>query len=274
MPELPECETIVRTIRPAVWGCSVLDLVVAPGATPEVSLDQIKGQVIRTVERQAKYIVFKLDTGYLVSHMRMTGQWFFAPPNVTIPGDNKYFRWGLSLAGPDGKFCGHLWFQDVRKFGTLVWTEDLHNYKPIAKLGPDGLSLRQPKKVYSVISAAKKSKRPIKNMLLDQKVVGGNGNIYSSECLFAAMVDPRSPARDLDSESIIDICENLYNIFQDAIDLGGTTLSDHQGGMYQHVLQVYGREKEPCFVCSTPIVKITQAGRSTYFCPKCQGGEE
>jgi formamidopyrimidine-DNA glycosylase len=274
LPELPEVESVVRKVRPHVWGCKITSLIVADGISPETSQEQVQGQTIRHISRIGKYIVFKLDSGYLVSHLRMTGQWHFAAKNYPAPTTDKYFRWAFSLTDHDGEFCGYLWFKDVRKFGTLVWTESLYNYPPLAKLGPDGLDLGEPKRLFSIIHAASKSRRPIKNFLLDQRVISGCGNIYAAEALFAAKINPQTPTRDLSREQVVHLCTELYSIFQESIDLGGSSISDHADGQYQDVLQVYGRAQSPCYTCGTVIKRITQAGRSTFFCPSCQGEEE
>jgi formamidopyrimidine-DNA glycosylase len=274
LPELPECETIVRKIRPHIWGCEIVNFIVAEGSTPEATPAQIQGQTIRHVSRIGKYIVFKLDHGYLVSHLRMTGQWFTSSKEYPAPTANKHFRWAFALKDHDGEFSGYLWFKDVRKFGTLVWTESLYDYTPVSKLGPDGLSLGEPKRLFSILQTAKKTRRPVKNFLLDQKVIAGCGNIYCVEALFASRISPRTSTRELTTEQLVGLCTNLYDIFQNSIDLGGSSVSDHTGGQYQDSHQVYGRQGKPCYVCGTKITKITQAGRSTFFCPSCQGEEE
>ena len=274
MPELPECETVVRKIRPHVWGSEISNFITAEGATPAATAAEIEGHTIRHVARVGKYIIFKLNRGYLVSHLRMTGQWFFSSKDLPAPNTDKHFRWAFVLKGLDGEFSGYLWFKDVRKFGTLVWTETLYNYLPISKLGPDGLALGEPKALFSILRTAQKSKRPIKNFLLDQKVIAGCGNIYACEALFASRISPTTPTRDLTTEQLSGLCYNLYEIFKHSIDLGGSSISDHTGGYYQDHHQVYGRDKKPCFTCGTKITRITLAGRSTFFCPNCQGEEE
>lgn len=276
MPELPEVENVVRSIRPLVWGCEIIGFMQSTDSKVKTNVthEQVKGCRINHVGRVGKYIVFNLDRGYIVSHLRMTGQWYFTDKDKPAPNAEKYFRWGFTVRDLSGKFAGHLWFRDPRKFGTLEWTDSLFEYKPFTRLGPDGLQLSDPKVVYKVVAAAKVSRRPIKNMLLDQKVIAGVGNIYASEALFEARVDPFSPAENLEARKVERICAALFNIFTRSIDMGGSSISDYTGGSYHEVLCVYGRENEDCYECNTKIVKGTQAGRSTFFCPKCQGVEE
>lgn len=274
MPELPECETVVRSIRPHIWGCKIIRFIAAEGHELDIDGDRLQEQNIRHVGRIGKYIIFKLDDGYLVSHLRMTGQWRFVNKKYPAPTADKHFRWAFTIRGHDGNFVGHLWFKDVRKFGTMVWVDSLAEFEPFSRLGVDGLELDDPKEVFKICQVAKKTRRPVKNFLLDQAVIAGCGNIYASEALFKSKINPKVSTRDLESDVITTLCSNLHEIFQKSVDLGGSSVSDYTGGQYQDVLQVYGRKKEPCFECSTPIEKITQAGRSTFFCPTCQGEEE
>ena len=275
MPELPECETVVRGIRPHVWGCEIIGFMVSNDSKPpEVTAEQVQGQTITHVSRIGKYIVFKLDTGYLVSHLRMTGQWHFTPSDRPGPNSNKYFRWGFTIRGHDGEFSGFLWFKDVRRFGTMTWVSDLSDYPAFKTLGPDGLTLEDQKVVFQIISRATKTRRPIKNFLLDQTVIAGVGNIYASEALFATRTNPTTPTRELPANKINEICTSLCSIFKQSIYYGGSSISDYTGGRYHEVLKVYGRAGEPCYECNTSIERITQAGRGTFLCPTCQGVEE
>ena len=272
IPELPECETVVRTIRPLVWGCDIIGFSCNDASNPpKVLAKQVEGQSITHITRVGKYIVFKLTKGYLISHLRMAGQWHFSKRD---PVASKHFRWGLTIRDHEQKASGFLWFKDPRKFGTFVWVPSLNDYPQLSELGPDGLDISDPKTIYSVISKCRNTSRPIKNVLLDQSVIAGSGNIYCSESLFAAKIDPRTPASELSDEKIADLCVKLCEIFNRAIDMGGSSISDYSGGRYHEVLQVYGREDQPCYECNDTIERIKQAGRSTFFCPSCQGDEE
>lgn len=190
MPELPECETVVRTIRPYIWGCEIIGFMHKPDKKLTASKDmlvlaeRVAGQKIHHVGRIGKYIYFKLDSGFIVSHLRMTGQWLFADHNQPSPNADKYFRWGLTIKDLDSKFSGFLWFRDPRKFGTIGWYERLEDCSGLASLGVDGLELSDYKNVLKIVSSAERSRRPIKNFLLDQTIIGGCGNIY-------ACLDPR-----------------------------------------------------------------------------------
>jgi formamidopyrimidine-DNA glycosylase len=272
MPELPEVESVVRNIRPHVWGCRISAMVCSEaGKLPEVGQKQVQNRVIRHVGRRGKYIFFSLNDGFLVSHLRMTGQWLFS---TDPPYKDKAFRWAFSIDDLEGKPSGYLWFRDPRKFGTMVWVPSLADYEPLERLGPDGLDLDDPKVIQLILLQAERARRPIKTFLLDQNNIAGLGNIYVSETLYETGVDPTTPTQNLSVEKIKEICEKAREIFLRAIDLGGSSISDYTGGHYHKVLHVYGREGEPCDKCGGPIKRITQSGRSTFFCPNCQGDED
>ena len=253
MPELPEVETVIRSIRGTVVDCKISKFPRFP---------HLEGQSIVWIDRRGKYIIFCLDQGYLVSHLRMTGQWFL---NDSTPED-KHYRWGMDLEGP---FNGHLWFRDIRKFGTLDWVEtSLKGYKPLDILGPDGMDLPGYTAEFVQRRMAKSSK-PIKNLLLDQSVIAGPGNIYVCELLWYLGINPEKPAKEC-VDKAFDICNLFHKIFEEAIEEGGCSVSDYLGGKYHEKLKVYGKTGEPCFQCGTSISRIVQSGRSTFYCSYCQ----
>lgn len=255
-----------------MWGCQIIGFMASSDSNiPSVPAKELQGQKIKHISRIGKYIIFNLDKGYLVSHLRMTGQWLFTDKDKPVPNSDKHFRWGFTMKGHDGEFSGFLWFKDPRKFGTLQWYDSLTDCESLNKLGPDGLLLSNPKSIYHVISAAQKTKRPVKNFLLDQRVIAGVGNIYSAEALFDTGISPFTPARNIPSDKIETLCLHLHKMFLEAIEVGGTSISDHSGGSYQDHLRVYGRKGHKCYQCNTLIERVKQAGRSTFFCPSCQG---
>jgi len=203
----------------------------------------------------------------------MTGQWHFTDKPDAVPTADRHYRWGFSIAGMDGKFSGFLWFKDPRKFGTIQWVPALSDCAGLSKLGPDGLTLHEPKVVFQIIKAAERTRRPIKNFLLDQGILAGVGNIYAAEVLFDAKISPFAQANTLPASKIEEICYRLYTIFKNAIDMGGSSVSDYAGGEYQLYHRVYGREGKGCYECNTKIARIIQSGRSTFYCLKCQGVE-
>lgn len=269
MPELPECETVVRDLRPHVVGRTIGWFGFSdrePQAEFSSIREKIVGEEIQAIDRFGKYIVFRLRHGSLISHLKMTGQWLYSSPVI-----DKHFRWALGLVG-EGKEPVNLVFRDIRRFGFLEWTEFVHAHPSIACLGVDGLSLNTREGLDFVTFKSQGLRKPIKNFLLDQTAIAGAGNIYACEALFHAKVNPATPVSSIDLE---DVCMALYGVLMDSIELRGTSVSDYVGGngqrgSYQNELKVYGREGLPCYVCSTPIEKIVQAGRSTFYCPTCQ----
>lgn len=255
-----------------MWGCEILALVCSSvGKLPNVEQKQVAQQVVHHVSRWGKYIIFKLDKGYLISHLRMTGQWLFSP---APPYSDRAFRWALSMRDHEGRSSGYLWFRDSRRFGTFDWVPSLTEYEPFSRLGIDGLVLDDPKEVFKIVVQARKTRRPIKTFLLDQSIIAGVGSIYCAEILYETGVNPTIKTRDLSDDKIREICFKVYEIFMRAIDLGGSSISDYTGGRYHEVLHVYQRAGEPCDTCGATIKRIIQAGRSTFFCPKCQGAED
>lgn len=225
----------------------------------------IVGQKILSVKRHGKFIVFELEDGNLISHLRMTGQWRFELEY----NQDTYDRWGFELYLSDGQ-VGFLIFRDIRKFGTLEWVKNLRDHSGYASLGPDGLSIVNENIQKQIAEKAAKSKRSIKNFLLDQTVLAGVGNIYCCESLWMAKIDPRLLANEC-VEYIPEICKILWVVFHQAIAMRGSSISDYEGGSYHEILKVYGRAGKPCVRCGDEIKKMAQAGRSTFYCPTCQG---
>lgn len=208
---------------------------------------------IEEVERRGKYIVFSLERGFLVFHLRMTGRLIVG--DLPVDDARAVFR----LEG------GYLSFVDPRRLATLEYARELH-----LDLGPEPLG-----DLSWLPEALRKSRRPIKLWLLDQRKIAGIGNIYAAEILFQAGIDPRRPANSLTDEEIRRLQEAIPAVLEKAIRYRGTTFSDYrdpQGnpGEFQGLLQVYQRAGEPCYRCGTPIQRIELGGRGTYFCPRCQ----
>lgn len=196
----------------------------------------------------------------------MTGQWLAEKQVI-----DKHFRWGFVLEDTGG-IRRPIIFRDVRKFGTLDLVSNLEEYEPLNRLGYDGLELNDPAAAQELVARAANSSRPIKNFILDQQNIAGNGNLYASEVLFLEKINPKKPTNGVDMEAL---CLALKSLFEDAIAFRGTSISDYVGGNgnsgeYQKQLRVYGREGLPCYECGIIIQRIVQAGRSTFFCPNCQ----
>lgn len=258
MPELPEVEVLVRRLRPRVIGQTIKDLsvrrlrVIAPTTEKELS-KALKGARFMKLARRAKYLVFTLRRGRttftLLGHLGMSGDMFVVAKNDSEP---KHAAVVLSFGKE--KFI----YEDTRYFGRMTL-----DTTPLEYLGPEPLGKEFTLEGFA--SSLRKSSQAIKVKLLDQCLVAGLGNIYASEALFRAGVDPRLPARKLNADQVRRLWNAIPEVLSDAIRFGAT-----RGDTYIGRLAVYDRDAKPCLVCKTPIRRIVQAARSTYFCPKCQ----
>ena len=270
MPELPEVETIVRDLARLLPGARIKEVeVLRPDLieddTPDGFAEKIRGKKIRGVERRAKNIVMDLGAGRLLVNLGMTGRLL-----VAREADEEPTHLGVRLRLDRGR---ELRYHDVRRFGRL-WTLDEAGWRT----WDGGLGVEPLSDGFSeawLAEAAAKSRVAIKVWLMDQARVVGVGNIYASEALFRAGVDPRRPANTLAAEELARVREGVRQVLQEAIDHRGTTFLDYRDargeeGAFASRLKVYDREGEPCPGCKGRIERIVQGGRSTFFCPSCQ----
>ncbi len=221
--------------------------------------------------RTGKFLLLDLDRGQtLLSHLGMTGQWLFHAAGSTP--DRKLDHVHLRLEFEDG---AALWYQDIRRFGMLrlVATDALGKDASLRLLGPDPLA--EPQSGAALRAASRGARTSIKTWLLDQRRIAGLGNIYVSEVLFRAQVDPRRKAGALAPPEWDRIATEIPDILEASIRKMGTTFSTYRNpygeeGEYGSQLFVYDRAGEPCRRCGKPIRRIIQAGRSTFHCPVCQ----
>ena len=263
MPELPEVQTFVTGLRPAV-GRRIRSVdVVDP--TLRLDGDRLLGSQIAAIGRRGKNVVLALDpAGDLVIHLRMSGRIRLeCPPNETA-----YTRLILGLDP-----AGSIYFVNPRRLGTVRLCPDGFD----TDLGVDPLDRAfTPIRLAEIAGA---SGMPIKQLLLDQRRIAGLGNIYAAESLWRARIDPRRPARSLSTVEAETLHCGILAVLGEAIDQLGTTLghsiSDYRPepgseGGFTNELAVYGRADDPCKRCGRPIERIVQGGRSTYLCPACQ----
>ena len=278
MPELPEVETMVRGIQQAVEGARIVSFTkvdcpckpIIPVPPFNLMRKKVQKQKIRFVSRLAKRIVIRLESDdSLVIEPRMTGLILLAdPPNR----NHLRFRWELMKNGKKSD----LFFWDRRGLGTLKLfsPEEFQQQLGPEKIGPDALLITRRQWVQSL----KKTSRPIKVALLDQKLVAGIGNIYASEILHEAKISPLLPSNRITPSQIDRLARKTRQVLKKAIRHEGSTLSDgtyrnalNQQGDYQNMHCVYGREKQLCPTCNkVEIKRIIQAQRSTFYCPHCQ----
>lgn len=284
MPELPEVEVLVRHLAPLIHGKTIREVNVRRekslrGTTEKAFIQALTGARFSGLTRRGKYLLFELrqkgirESFQMLGHLGMTGRMYLQPKDAEIP---KHAAVVLALGKHD------FVFQDTRCFGRL--TLDLSS---IEALGPEPLG--EDFTVEYFHGQLKRSAQPIKVKLLDQALVAGIGNIYASEALFRSGISPRRQSRRLSRSQAERLRENIRRTLAEAIELGSSIRLDFEGagekdGLFYYGrsdaatdapterFAVYGRESKPCPVCATPIKRLVQAARSSFFCPQCQRG--
>lgn len=282
MPELPEVETVCRglnqlTLKKKIIGGEVLlkRTLAYPLVVSEL-WQGIEGASITYWQRRGKYLLAELTqssnqpAGFLGVHLRMTGQLLWLKQDELL---HKHTRIRLFL---EDNY--ELRFVDTRTFGKFWWIPPRETTEKIItglkKLGLEPFAADFSLEYLS--EKLHKSRRPIKTLLLDQEIIAGIGNIYADEALFKSNIKPTAIAANLKPEEIRRLRLAIIEVLQTAIDKGGTTFSDFLSvtgvnGNYGGIALVYGRTGEPCRVCGSPIERIKLSGRSSHFCPQCQG---
>jgi len=272
MPELPEVETLRRFLDDRIIDQTITDLVTRRDniryELQENLANDVIGRSVIAVKRIAKYLVLNLsEAKSLVIHLGMSGRFVLENSDYS---PKKHDHIVIELSGG-----GQLVYNDARRFGMIYCydTANLLKEKILQFLGPEPL-LEDFHADY--LSSKLKSKAtPIKNAIMDNRLVVGVGNIYASESLFLSHIHPEKKASSLSFMEIEALVDSIKEVLLDAIDAGGTTLKDfvngdNRPGYFKQELNVYGRLNQDCYICSSKIVKIKQAGRATYFCPNCQ----
>ena len=282
MPELPEVETVMRGLQPSMEGAVIAQAHVnRPDLRwpfPERMAERLTGARVTALRRRSKYILAELDRGEtLLVHLGMSGR-------MTVSGD------------PLGQFVhdhpqaekhdhvvfdmengARVTFNDPRRFGAmdLIETAGLAEHKLLRVLGPEPLGNDFHED--HLIAAFKSKNSPVKSALLDQGIIAGLGNIYVCEALFRAQILPTRKAGQLSARRVASLVPIIRQVLEDAIKAGGSSLKDFRQangelGYFQHSFDVYGREAEACRRqgCGGTIARITQSGRSSFYCGKCQ----
>lgn len=282
MPELPEVEVLVRHLAPLLRDRTIYGVQVYRARVVRPTSTQTLKRILRrarlgTVRRRAKYLLFELHphgqprTMILLGHLGMTGRMYLLPARQELP---KHAAVVLDLG--EEQFV----FEDTRYFGrfTLDTTS-------LRGLGPEPLSRKFTAERFG--EGLARSAQAIKVKLLDQSLVAGIGNIYASEALFRAGISPRVPARRLKPKMVLRLWSAIRETLSQAIAFGSTVSLNYSGaeegkrlfhygrapdspGTYEERLLVYDRESQACFTCGTPIKRLVQAARSTFYCPTCQ----
>ena len=271
MPELPEVETVRRGLEKLILGKKISYIDIRYPKMIKTDLPEFQkempGQVIQSMGRRGKYLLFYLSDKVLISHLRMEGKYFYYPDQVP---ERKHAH--VLIHFEDG---GTLVYEDVRKFGTmeLLAPELLEAYFVSKKLGPE--PTEQDFDLGRFKLALKKSKKPIKSHLLDQTLVAGLGNIYVDEVLWRAKVHPARISQSLSSQEARKVHDETIKVLGQAVEKGGSTIRTYtnafgEDGTMQEFHQVYDKTGQACSRCGAIIEKIQLGGRGTHFCPKCQ----
>ena len=275
MPELPEVELVAQSLNELVAGRTIIaaELLrerLAPFNSVADFAERLSNSKITSVNRRGKHILFDLDNGQtLIAHLRMSGRFMLLPTDRENP---KYTHAAFYFADDS-----RLVFQDQRHFGFMrvVETENLFETKELKSLAPEPFSDDFTPKYFR--ETLKTSKRSLKEFLLDQTKVTGLGNIYASEAMFLARVNPNISADKISTRKANILFKKIREVLQESIRHGSTLNinpenidGSYYGGGYESHWRVYDREGENCTNCAGKIKRIAQGGRSTYFCPKCQ----
>ena len=269
MPELPEVETSRRGIAPYLEGQRIDRVVIRDRrlrwpVAPDIEA-RLAGTTIDSVGRRAKYLLLNTGTGSAIIHLGMSGSVFIVE-RCTPAMLHEHFDFELGSGEA-------LRFRDPRRFGSLHWADDPLQHWLLRDLGPEPLG-----ETFSGDWLWQKSrgrKVAVKPFIMNAAIVVGVGNIYASESLFLAGINPKRAAGRVSRERYERLAAAIRQVLGKAIDAGGTTLRDFYGGngepgYFRHELTVYDREDKPCVRCGTPVTAMVQGQRRTYYCKRCQ----
>lgn len=273
MPELPEVETVRRSLLACVQGLIVDRVTVTlpkllQNVTAEEFAQSIVGREILDIERRGKYLLFRLSGSHtLVIHLRMTGQLRYSAPQEPMPAHTH-----IVLSFSNGQ---ELRYTDIRQFGFWFFAsnEEILEVSRIIGLGIEPLEKEFSLPAFRQLLKGKKGN--IKAFLLNQQFIAGVGNIYADEALFAAGIRPTRTVDTLKAREVARLHKALREVLHKGVSMRGTSFSDYVDGLglsgsFQYELKVYGRKEKPCLTCDALIERTIVAGRGTHFCPRCQ----
>lgn len=286
MPELPEVETLKLGLHKYLVGHKILDIDVIDKNLVEGPIEKTVSGKLTNVRRYGKGIVIDIDNGYSVAiHIKLTGQLIFrdlqtkdvpVEKPVPAPVPNKFTRAIFSLDKDS-----FLYFQEVRGFAwmKIVKTDKIAELPFFKSLGPEPIpspgtetEKLTPEMLEKILS---RSGQPVKVVIMDQKRIGGIGNIYANDSLFDAGIDPRRPAKSIKPEEAQKLYKSIMKVLETGMKYRGSSELNYvdalgKTGEYQNHALIYGRRNKPCKTCGTTVQKIYLGGRGTFFCTKCQ----
>jgi len=273
MPELPEVETTRRGIAPLIVGQPIEDFIIYhPQLRWPVCQSlptRLQNQTVQSCKRRGKYLLVGFDKGYQMIHLGMSGSLRHVSAGQPLE-KHDHAEWRL----PGVRIV----YNDPRRFGAILWHDKadgpIEQHPLLSRLGVEPFS--DEFTVQTLIKGFKNRRQAVKNTLLSGQIVVGVGNIYASEALFKAGINPQAPAGSLSAYRLTRLHQAIVDTLQAALEAGGSTIRDYlnatgeAGAYFELHAQVYDREGQPCPRCQRPIKRIVQAQRATYFCSHCQ----
>jgi len=292
MPELPEVETIKLGLQKHLVGKKIVNADVRLRRILSGDEKNIIGATVKDVKRFGKGLVIELDNDYsIAAHIKLTGQFIYRDSTTSnlklspkvgtqIPNKFTHVIFKLKITDKNSKFKNefgenaYLYYNDIRQFGwiKIVKSDKIKEISFFKDLGPEPLKDLTLQKFQEIVS---KSNLAIKVLIMDQKKIGGIGNIYANDALFDAAIDPRRKAKSLKEEEIKKLYASIIKVLKKGLENGGASELSYvnvlgQEGKYQVHFLAYGRDGKKCVRCKHLMKKITLGGRGTYFCPACQ----
>lgn len=288
MPELPEVEGVVRSLRPVAIGRTINQVQVSEtvyrsksegkeavlkGIDPDEFIRRMEGMKILDITRRSKYIYIRLEKGnteyLLVNHLGMTGAWFTVDRIDEITEEKFRKHIHVILESEDGLLI----FSDIRRFGEMRLLRSEEDYPPLLLMAPEPFDDMALSHFLSMCELHKYKEKPIKEVIMDGHVISGCGNIYATEALFRMRIRPSRKVKMISKVRREELFITIVSILNESITAGGSTISDYRningeaGGM-QHRLKMYGRKT--CVECGTPTKSLQIGGRTSVYCPTCQ----
>ncbi len=281
MPELPEVETVKRRLASVLPGKSIKKVKILHSKSLQGDPQEIIGLNVDQISRQAKLLRVDLSSNLnLLIHLKMTGQLIYTDHDHKLGGGHPTADWVRDLPGKHTRVIfelqpqSKLFFNDMRIFGWIRVLSDSQVQEEFESYGPDAID--QEFTAQYLQERLKNRTIAIKQAIMINDIVGGIGNIYASEALFAAGIDPGRSSQDLSLEELKKVVNASKQVIKEGIEAGGTTFDgqfvdvDGLAGNYQDKLKVYGRQDQPCIQCDGRVKKVKISNRGTYYCPQCQ----
>ncbi|MBP7875427.1 bifunctional DNA-formamidopyrimidine glycosylase/DNA-(apurinic or apyrimidinic site) lyase [Candidatus Woesebacteria bacterium] len=280
MPELPEVETIARRLKKVLLKKTIASIAVLRSKSFIGDAKSVSGVQVDSVQRRAKIIIISLSDGRsLLVHLKMTGQLMYIHEGQRIGGGHPTADFVATLPSKHTRIIiaftdeSTLFFNDMRVFGWIKVLDTEGLVREFADLGPDIIS--KDVTVEYLVAKLQSRSQSIKQVIMDNQVLAGVGNIYASDALHLAKINPSREGKSLSHEEVLDLVASLKRVINLGIEMGGASIQNYRNvdglvGHYQDVRRVYAREGEPCGECGSIIVRMKQGGRSTFYCSVCQ----